>query len=76
MFVGVLCCSLFWYALIYVPYNFAIILTRRRELIALLIRDMFHVYLNRFKFHFLRLYVNKTTPFFIINNGSVPVMPK
>ena len=37
LFVGVLCSSLFWYALLYVLSNFAIILTRKRELIALLL---------------------------------------
>ena len=35
MFAGVLCCSLFWYVLLYVLSSFAIILTRKRELVAL-----------------------------------------
>ena len=33
MFVGVLCWSLFWYALLYVLSSFAIMLTRKRELV-------------------------------------------
>ena len=37
LFVGVLCWSLFWYALLYVLSSFAIILTRKRELVALLL---------------------------------------
>ena len=35
--MGVLCWSLFWYALLYVLSCFAIILTRKRELVALLL---------------------------------------
>ena len=34
IFVGVLCWSFFWYALLYVLSSFAIILTRKRELVA------------------------------------------
>ena len=34
LFVGVLCSSLFWYALLYILSDFAIILTRKRELVA------------------------------------------
>ena len=37
LFVGVLCWSLFWYALLYIILSFAIILTRKRELVALLL---------------------------------------
>ena len=37
LFVGVLCWSLFWYALLYVLSSFAIILPRKRELVALLL---------------------------------------
>ena len=37
LFVGVLCWSLFWYALLYVLSSFEIILTRKRELVALLL---------------------------------------
>ena len=37
LFVGVLWWSLFWYALLYVLSSFAIILTRKRELVALLL---------------------------------------
>ena len=37
LFVGVLCWSLFWYALFYVLSSFAIILMRKRELVALLL---------------------------------------
>ena len=37
MFLGVLCSSLFWYALLYILSSFAIILTRKRELVALLL---------------------------------------
>ena len=35
--MGVLCSSLFWYALLYVPSSFAIILTKNKELAALLL---------------------------------------
>ena len=35
--VGVLCCSLFWYALLYVLSSFAFILMRNRELVALIL---------------------------------------
>ena len=35
--MGVLCWSLFWYALLYVLSSFAIILTRKKELVALLL---------------------------------------
>ena len=35
--MGVLCWSLFWYALLYVISSFAIIFTRNRELVALLL---------------------------------------
>ena len=34
---GALCLSLFWYALLFVPSSFAIILKRMRELVALLL---------------------------------------
>ena len=37
LFVGVLCSSLFWYALLYALSCFAIILMRKRELVALLV---------------------------------------
>ena len=37
LFVGVLCWSLVWYALLYVLSSFASILTRKRELVALLL---------------------------------------
>ena len=37
LFVGVLCLSLFCYALLYVRSNFAIILKWKRELVALLL---------------------------------------
>ena len=37
IFVGVLCWSLFWYTLLCVLSSFAIILTRKRELVALLL---------------------------------------
>ena len=37
LFVEVLCYSLFWYALLYVLSRFAIILARKRELVALLL---------------------------------------
>ena len=37
------------------------------------IRDMFHVYLNRFEFHFLRLHIIKTNKFcFFMHNGRIP----
>ena len=35
--VGVLCCSLFWYALLYVLSSFAFILIRKRELVTLIL---------------------------------------
>ena len=35
LYVGDLCWSLFWYALLYVLSSFAIILTRKKELVAL-----------------------------------------
>ena len=34
LFVGVLCQSLFFYEFLFVPSSFAIILTRKRELVA------------------------------------------
>ena len=37
LFVGVLCLPLFWYALLYVLSSFTFILTRKRELVALLL---------------------------------------
>ena len=40
------------------------------------IRDPFHVYLNKFEFHFLRVYINKTNIFcFFIQKGRVLVLP-
>ena len=42
-----------------------------------LIRDLFHVYLNEFEFHFSRLHVNKINNFcFLLNNRRVPCMIK
>ena len=36
------------------------------------IRDLFHVYLNKFEFHFLHLHIYKTNKIcFLINKGSV-----
>ena len=41
------------------------------------LRDLFHVYLNNFEFHFLRLHINKTnTCCFFMHNGHVPVIAK
>ena len=37
MFVGVLCSSLFWYALLCVLFSFAISFMRKRELVSLLL---------------------------------------
>ena len=37
VFVGVLCSSLVWYALLYVLFSFALILTKKRELVDLLL---------------------------------------
>ena len=37
LFVGVVCWSLFWYSLLCVLINFAIILTGKRELVVLLL---------------------------------------
>ena len=42
-----------------------------------IIRDLFHVYLNKCEFHFSRLHVNKINNFcFLLNNGQVPGMTK
>ena len=109
------CCTL-----LYVHSSIAIILIRKRELIALLnlsswclvmverlflavpggclrfvivvfpdhthlifgnrnnccIRDMFHVYLNRFKFHFLRHIIKTNKLCFSMHNGRVPGIAK
>ena len=41
------------------------------------VRDLFHVYLNRCEFNFLRLHIDKTNQFcIIIDNGRVPGMVK
>ena len=40
LFVGVLCLSLFCYALLYVLSSFAIILKRKRELVAFIVLRM------------------------------------
>ena len=41
------------------------------------IRDLFHVYLNKFEFHFLRLHKIKTNKFcFSMHNGRVPGIAK
>ena len=37
LFVGIVCWSLFWHVLLYVLSSFAIILTRKRKLVALLL---------------------------------------
>ena len=37
LFVEVMCWSLFWYVILYVLSRFAVILTRKRELVALLL---------------------------------------
>ena len=47
LFVGVLCWSVFWYALLYVLSSFAIILTRKRELVALLFCFWMSCYNNK-----------------------------
>ena len=42
-----------------------------------IVRDLFHVYLNKFEFHFSRLHVNKINNFcFVLNNRRVPCMNK
>ena len=47
------------------------------EYICLNIRDLFHVYLNKFEFHFSRLHVNKINNFcFLLNKRRVPCMTK
>ena len=39
------------------------------------LRDLFHVCLNKFEFHFLRLHINKTNLLcFLISHGRVPVI--
>ena len=41
------------------------------------IRDLFHVYLNKFEFHFSRLHIDKTNTFcFFLHNGRVPGIAK
>ena len=41
------------------------------------IQDLFHVYLNKCEFHFLRLHVNKKNNFcFLLYNGRVRGMTK
>ena len=41
------------------------------------IQEMFHVYLNKFEFQFLRLLINKThNCCFIVHNGHVPGIAK
>ena len=41
----------------------------------LVVRDMFHIYLNRCEFHLLRLHINKTNIFyFLIHNRRIPGM--
>ena len=41
------------------------------------IRDMFHIYLNRFEFHFLWLHIIKTNKFgFFMHNRRVPGIAK
>ena len=50
LFVGVLRWPLFWYALLYALSNFAIIFTRKRELVALLLLSFgCHVTVNYIK---------------------------
>ena len=40
--------------------------------LAAVIQDLFHVYLNKCEFQFLRLHINKTNTFcFLIDNGLV-----
>ena len=49
----------------------------RYKLEFLKIRDLFHVYLNKFEFHFLRLHINKTNKYcFFIHNGRVTGIAK
>ena len=44
---------------------------------SLYIRDLFHVYLNRFEFNFSRLHIIKTNKFcFFMHNGRVPDIAK
>ena len=45
--------------------------------LAQILRDLFHVYLNKFEFQFLRLHINNTIPFcFFMHNGHVPGIAK
>ena len=45
----------------------------QRKLKTLTTADLFHIYLNIFEFHFLRLHINKTYKFcFNVHNGCVP----
>ena len=41
------------------------------------LRDLFHVYSNKFEFQFLRLHINNTNTFcFFMHNGHVPGIAK
>ena len=43
----------------------------------IILRDLFHVNLNRSEFHFLGLHINKTNTFcFFMHNGRVPGIAK
>ena len=45
--------------------------------LAQIIGDLFHVYLNKFEFQFLRLHINNTITFcFFMHNGHVPGIAK
>ena len=43
----------------------------------IVVRDLFHVYLNKCEFNFSRLHVNKINKFcLLLNNGRVPYLIK
>ena len=47
------------------------------DLLCLQLQELFHVYLNKFEFHFLRLHVNKINNFcFLLNYRRAPCMTK
>ena len=46
-------------------------------MLEIIVRDLFHVYLNKFEFHFSRLHVNKINNFcFLLIDGCVLCMTK
>ena len=55
-----------------IPKMFVLLKTISVSLMNGRVRDLFHVYLNKFEFQFLRLHMNRTRKFcFLINDGRV-----